>query len=88
MLLCSVSPPTRIDHQIDALAVGQLHDRLGDVAGAVVDTVIHAERLQTFEPFVTRGGCEYGRARALGQLNRGYADAARARLHQYRLAGL
>ena len=69
-------PPVMLAHHVDPTRL------------RVVDGVVEAQRLQRFEPVEARRGGDDGRAGALGELDRGDADATRAGLDQHRLAGL
>ncbi len=75
-----------IDDEVDALAAGELAHPVDPPRLRVVDAVVHAELVQRPQPLLARRGREHGRARALGELDRGDADAARAGLDQHGLA--
>ena len=77
----------RIDHDIHATA-GDLHHRLHDIFGRVVDAVIEAERLEFLQAIIARSCGEHARTGALGELDRRNADAAGTRLNKNRLAFL
>jgi hypothetical protein len=57
------------------------------VVVAVVDAVIRAERAQPRELLGAGCGGDHGRTGALGELDRGQADASAAALHQHGLTG-
>src|SRR6266702_8745582 len=76
----------RIDDDVCAARAGQLAGAFDEAAGRVVDPVLEPERLQPFELLVAGRGRDHGRARALGELNRGHPDTAGSGVDQNGLA--
>ena len=87
MLPASVVPD-RVDHEVDAPAVGEPACLVGEVVAPVVDAMVEAVLDQAAELVVARRRGEHGRTGPLGQLDRGQADAAGAGLHEHRLTRL
>ena len=78
----------RVEHDVDALAVGVGEDLVGERGRAAAVDVLHAERAEEVALFVAAGRGEDFRAEMLGDLNRGEADAAGTGVNQHPLAGL
>ncbi len=77
-----------LEHDVDALLLRQLADDALEAVGSVVDDVIGAERLRRFDLLVGADRRDHRRAVALGQLDRGRADAGAAGMDEDGLAGL
>src|SRR5690606_20134341 len=65
----------RVEHQVDAAAVGEATGHVGEVVGPVVDAVVEPERPQAVQLLVARRRGQHGRPRPLGQLDGGDAHA-------------
>ena len=72
----------RIQDDVHALAIGQLHDRFGKIAAARVDDVLHAESLKERALARAAGRRDDFRAKMPGDLNRRHSDTARARVNE------
>ena len=76
----------RVQHHIDALAVGQIHYRLSEITATRVDHVFHAERFEQSAFARAAGAGDHFRAEMKRNLDRGHSDAARAGMNENALA--
>ena len=79
-LPCRILPPTESTTRSTPRPSVIARTFVDPVGVRVVDAVVEAERLQPLEPVVARRGGDHRRAGALGELDRGDADATRAGL--------
>ena len=76
-----------VEHHPHAGTGGELASPAGDVARAVVERVVGAERQRPLDLDVGAGGGEHGGAGVLGELDRRHGDAGTGGVDQHRLAG-
>ncbi len=78
----------RVEDHVDALAIGEFHDRFRKISATRVDHVFHSE---DFEQGALRGTARAGddfRAEMMRDLDRRHADATRTRVNENTLARL
>ena len=78
----------RVERDVDAAAVGRVEHRLHEVGLPVVDRELGAELAAQLRLLGGSRGREHARAGVHAELERGRARAARARVHEQRLARL
>ena len=76
-----------VDDDVDAATVGHLRDGLGEVLLLVVDDVVRAECFRGVQFRLRGAGRVHLRARVVGDLDRGVADAAGGPEDEHGLAG-
>ena len=76
----------RVVHDIGTVALGVLLHRVDEVVGAVVDRELGAELAAQRDLVVAAGGRDHACTGGPAELDRGGADAARARVHEEPLA--
>jgi hypothetical protein len=76
----------RIQDHVHTAPVGQFQHRLGEVAAARIDDVLHPESLEERSFGRAAGARDHFRAEMVRDLYRGHADTTRTRVNQNALS--